>query len=313
MATEMSQKVEYHKMGNFLVSNELFLDLIFNDKCNCNCDFCIAKTPAYSIENIDIWKENLFKTFEIFDIRNIIVLGGEATIDPKFFEKLNILEDIIKNKNVDNIILTTNGIMFRSEKFFDNLLKSCITTVNLSCMNNIKEKNDFFMKGNTLSRNEIFTIYNKLKENGRTMRLNTNVFKGNCDNVQDMEKYVYDFSGCCDIIKFSPLMPTNMFGTIKEVENYTNEVSLSKNEIRNLYDNFSKDCKLITSNNVFGLVDYKELEIFNQRVILKYAQVEDTYDLDKVIPTLKLYNNGNLSNEWDYNKNILPKLEYLLD
>ena len=34
-------------------------------------------------------------------------------------------------------------------------------------------------------------------------------------------------------------------------------------------------------------------------------KVEDMYDLDTMIPTLKLYPNGNLSNEWDYKKNIL--------
>ena len=39
-----------------------------------------------------------------------------------------------------------------------------------------------------------------------------------------------------------------------------------------------------------------------QRVILKYAQVEDKYDRDRVIPTLKLYPNGCLSNEWSYQK-----------
>ena len=37
--------------------------------------------------------------------------------------------------------------------------------------------------------------------------------------------------------------------------------------------------------------------------------MEDTYNLDKDIPTLKLYSNGNLSNEWDYNKNILNTLD----
>lgn len=29
------------------------------------------------------------------------------------------------------------------------------------------------------------------------------------------------------------------------------------------------------------------------------------YDLDSVIPTLELYPNGYLSNEWNYQKNIL--------
>lgn len=309
MSIEMTQKVEYSRKGKWLVSNELFLDLIFNDKCNCDCKFCIAKTPTYAEENYDKWVENIEKTFEIFDIRNVIILGGEATIDRRFFDKLQVLERVVKGKNVDNIILTTNGIMFRSKDFIERLKGSCVNTVNMSVMNYDKEKNDSVMCGNTLSREEIKRTYDILKQNNRTMRLNVNVFKDNCDTVEEMKNYVDYFNGCADIIKFSPLMPTNMFCTVHSVTEYTNKMSLSKDVIRKLYDDFAKEANILIENKgVFGLVEYKEVDLNGQKVILKYAQVEDTYDLDRVIPTLKLYSNGALSNEWNYKKNILENL-----
>ena len=305
MNTETTQKVVYKQIGKYSVSNELFLDLIFTEKCQCNCKFCIAKTPEYAEENFERWKKNLYKTFEVFDVRNIVILGGESTIDKRFFEKLDILKDVIKDKNVSNVILTTNGIVLRNKTFLTKVINSCINTINISYMNYDKKINDSIFQVNTLSKKELKEIYKTLCENDMTMRLNVNVYKNNLDTVEEMQNYVKNMAGLCNEIKFSPLMPTDMFNTISEVIEYTNKVSLSKEEITQLYDNFSKTCKVVSeNNNVFGLVNYKEVNIYEQSVILKYAQVEDTYDLNTVIPTLKLYPNGNLSNEWNYLKHI---------
>jgi len=100
----------------------------------------------------------------------------------------------------------------------------------------------------------------------------------------------------------------DMFDTVDEVTEYTNCVSLKTEDIRNLYDDFAKLHSTISKNSgVFGLIPYRELNVSGQNVILKYMQVEDTYDLDTVIPSLKLYPNGNLANEWNFKKNILEK------
>ena len=83
---------------------------------------------------------------------------------------------------------------------------------------------------------------------------------------------------------------------------------MDKESIKELFDSLvNKYNKNSSNNKVFGLINYADLTVFDEHIILKYEQVEDMYDLDKVIPTLKLYPNGNLSNEWDYKKNILDK------
>ena len=310
MALEMEHNVEYKKVGRYLVSDTLFLDLIFNNSCNCNCPFCIANTKTFASENYELWKINLQKTLEIFDVRDIIILGGEATVDPLFFDKLDYLKKVIKDKKIDNVILTTNGILLKNKKFLNKVLDSVITTINLSYMNYNHDKNNNIMQGKTLTKDQIKEIYKQVKDKNKTMRINVNVFKDNCDNVDELTKFVEYFNGCVDTIKFSPLMPTDMFDTKDKVTKYTNQVCLTKEEIKKLYDEFVNKHELINSNDsVFGLIPYKELKVNNQSVILKYLQVEDTYDLDKVIPTLKLYSNGNLSNEWDYKKNILNSIK----
>lgn len=57
--------------------------------------------------------------------------------------------------------------------------------------------------------------------------------------------------------------------------------------IANTKDFAEKHSVLGKNENVFGLVPYKKIKLYNQDVILKYQQVEDKYDLDRDIPTLK--------------------------
>ena len=185
----------------------------------------------------------------------------------------------------------------------------CVSVCATRALKIIKAQNTFKENANWSSQT-VKEIYKQVKDKNKTMRINVNVFKDNCDSVDELTKFVDYFNGCVDTIKFSPLMPTDMFDTKEEVTKYTNQVCLTKEEIKKLYDDFVNKHELVNSNDsVFGLIPYKELKVNNQSVILKYLQVEDTYDLDKVIPTLKLYSNGNLANVWDYKKNILKDFE----
>lgn len=304
MNTEVSQKAKWIAIGKYTVTSELFIDLIFNNACNCNCPFCIAKTKSFAEENFDKWKISLKRAFKIFDIKHVIILGGESTIDTRFWKKVGILSEFYKK--VQNIILTTNGIRLRNRDFLNRIAKSCITSVNISYMNHDKAVNDQIFGADTLTKSDIEQIYRVLKADGKTLRINTNVYRGNLDNILEMNRFTEYFSGCCDYIKFSPLMDTEMFDTVDSVLDYSKNTSLSESEIRQLYDDYSSQFTVIMkSSNILGFVDYSELSAHGQGIILKYAQVEDKYDRDTVIPTLKLYPNGNLSNEWDYKKDIL--------
>lgn len=309
MSDEINHNVKYENIGKWSVSSELFLDLVFNSQCNCGCDFCIARTPKYCVEEYSRWKKQLFKTLDTFSVKDIIILGGEATLDVNFFEKLCYLEEVLCKHGVDNVILTTNGIKLRDNDFLSSVISSCITGVNVSYMNNKQDINDRIFKCKTLTHSELSTLYNRLHACGKDMRLNVNVYKGNCDTVKSMYDYLNDMYDCADAIKFSPLMCTGMFGTVKSVRDYTEKVSMTQDEINSLYDKFTnklvKNGWKLTSVRAFGIVDYNVLKLGDACVILKYSQVEDKYDLSKVIPTLKLYNNGSVSNEWDFNKNIL--------
>lgn len=309
MLTEVTKDFSFHQKGKYLVSNRIFLDLVFNNECNFRCPFCIARTTTYSEYDLEKWKESLKKTFEIFgeEIDSIIILGGESTIDPYFFTKLDYINKVTKNKHVFTI-LTTNGYMLKHEEFLQKVASSSIDSFNISVMNHNHEKNNYLMGANTLTRDELKHIYDVIHAAGKTLRFNTNVARNNLNTVEEMEEYIKYFKGCFDAIKFTPLMKTDMFGTVDPVLKYTHENAMEKEEIKELFDALAnKHTRNSHNNKVFGLINYGDLTIFGEHIILKYEQVEDMYDLDKMIPTLKMYPNGNLSNEWDYKKNILDE------
>lgn len=307
MRNEVSKEFGFHKKGKYVVGNKIFLDLVFNNKCNFNCPFCIARTKSYSDSDLGKWKKAIKKTLEVFkeEIDSLIILGGEATVDPDFFTKLDYIDEITKDNHIFTI-LTTNGYMLKNDKFLEKVTKSSIDSINISVMHYDHEKNNMLMGANTLTREELNHIYNELHKSGKTVRFNTNVAKNNLNSVKEMEEYIKFFKGCYDVIKFTPLMKTDMFNTTDSVLGYTHKNALSKKAIKKLFDELaSKHQKNFFNNKVFGLINYGDITIFDEHIILKYEQVEDMYDLDKVIPTLKLYPNGCLSNEWNYKKDIL--------
>ena len=185
--SELAQRHNWTKTGRYSVTNELFLDLVFTDKCNCSCPFCISRTKEYAKDDFAKWKDSFKQTLDIFDIKNLIILGGESTVDERFFERLEFIHSVIKHKKINNVILTTNGIRLKDKKTLQSIIDSDINAVNISYMNYDKAKNDRIFGNNTLTRGEIREIYSELKRHAVNMRLNTNVYRGNVDSLSEME------------------------------------------------------------------------------------------------------------------------------
>lgn len=314
MGDEFSRHTEWKPVGNCRISTEVFLDIVLTSVCDCQCPFCISHTKEYAVEDKSAWEQALCYAFREFDIRNVILLGGEATVDPEFWEKLQKICQAMKGRNVDHLILTTNGNRLRDPVFLDRLVESGIDAVNLSRMHYNQAMNDRIFGRATLSADDIAGIYKQLKSAGKTLRINVNVWKGNLDSVEEMDSFVRAFAGKCDAIKFTPLMETSMFDTEDEITRFTTENCILETGIAGLWDAFlTRHAPIRRASEVLGFVDYAETMAFGQQIILKYAQVEDKYDRNTTIPTLKLYPNGCLSNEWSFTKdirNILGRQSY---
>ena len=149
-----------------------------------------------------------------------------------------------------------------------------------------------------------------MRKHGKTLRINVNIWRGNLDTPDAMNRFVSTFSGCCDAIKFTPLMATDLFDTCQEVTDFTRANAIPETEIAALWEAFLQFHGIRRrAEQVLGYVDYAETEAFGQKVILKYAQVEDKYDRNTMIPTLKLYPNGCLSNEWSFTRDIRERIK----
>lgn len=309
MSDEFSQLPSWKRVGNFMVSGGLFLDVIFTSGCDCSCPYCIARTKEFAQEDRAAWEAGLRDAFRLFDIRDVIILGGEATVDPHFFGKLNYLTELMENYPADRLILTTNGNRLKDPVFLNGILDSRIDSVNLSVMHYDQTLNDRLFGRSTLIKAEISKIYAALREKGKSLRINVNVWRGNIDSPEEMDRFTAAFAGCCDAIKFTPLMVTDMFDTVDEVTAFTRAHAIPEPEIAGLWNQFAERHTLKKRvSQVLGFVDYAEVEAFGQQVILKYAQVEDKYDRETVIPTLKLYPNGCLSNEWSFTRDIRDRI-----
>ena len=309
MKSEFEQRPVWQQMGPYRVTSELFIDLVFTSACDCACPWCISRTREYAREDPALWRQGLEYAFRRFDIKSAIILGGEATVDPAFWEKMDAVREVICEHPVEHLILTTNGNRLRDIAFLNRLLTYPIDAFNLSRMHDDQAVNDAVFGARTLTRKEIESLYNRLHASGRTLRLNVNVWHGNLDSVEAMNRFVHTFVGCCDAIKFTPLMRTDMFDTVPSVTCYTSKYAICEGEIATLWDAFAAEHLLLRrAANILGFVNYAEIDAYGQRVILKYAQVEDKYDRDTVIPTLKLYPNGCLSNEWSFRKDIRARL-----
>ena len=309
MRNEFSQRPEWKRIGRCQVTSELFLDVVFTSACDCRCPFCIARTRSYAEENREAWEKALRDAFELFDIRNVILVGGEATVDPDFWDKLRILTRVMDRGNTDHLILTTNGARLRDPDFVRRLADSRIDAVNLSRMHYDQAVNDRIFGRSTMAGEEIAALHRQLNAAGKTLMLNVNVWRGNLDSSEELEAFVRTFAGTCDAVKFTPLMETSLFDTVEEVTRYTLERAIPEKEIAGLWESLiARHTLKRRAARVLGFVDYAEAEVFGQRVILKYAQVEDKYDRETVIPTLKLYPNGCLSNEWSFTRDIRERV-----
>ena len=309
MSSEFDQKPVWTQAGPYRVSSELFLDVIFTSRCDCSCPWCIARTETFAEEDPAAWRKGLEDAFRLFPVRNVIILGGEAAADPRFEEKLSFLSRIAEAHSVDHLILTTNGNRLREPGFLATVLDSRIDAVNVSRMHYRQEDNDRIFGRDTLTPEEIRALYGRLKSAGRTLRINVNVWRGNLDTTEEMEAFVRAFAGACDAVKFTPLMKTEMFGTVPEVTAYSGKAAMEEKDIAELWDRFTAGHPATRqAEGVLGFVKYAETEAFGQKVILKYAQVEDKYDRGTEIPTLKLYPNGCLSNEWSFQNDVRNRL-----
>ena len=131
-------------VNNLIDSNELIigcLDLCITTKCNQKCKGCSSLIPLYkspSNVELELILSSLEKLFSIINrIIRVHVLGGEPFLHSQLTQ---ILEYLNEKKEVDEVIILTNGTVAPNEPRLYSALKNPKNRVRISCYDLMADK-----------------------------------------------------------------------------------------------------------------------------------------------------------------------------
>lgn len=304
---EIFRHNEYTQFENngktFLLNTYPYLDIVFNDHCNAKCKFCIAHLVHDRINaNIDGFKPKIRYAIQKMGVREVLLLGGEPTINDNIFEII----DYVRRFGVNKICLTTNGIRIsRQPEYLERLVCSGVTHMNLSLMS-LDEKKQKYINGTkfSVSMDNLKNIRHQCNQTGVKLRINNNVFIGNNDSKEEILGFYNGVKDYSDSVKFSPLLKTDSFSTVNVVTEFNREHILTDQQYDDLWhsvENEFGDCAIVRNKQTFGFVEYSMIMLptpiifnYNQHGKLRQKIIEE-----RKINNLKLLPTGDLSLSWN--------------
>lgn len=291
-----------------LVSNNAYLSIVLTNKCQRKCFYCINSETDKSKElPLELAKENIKKLNEKlgFKVKEAIILGGEPLLYPH-----DGILDLIRFLRSEGIIprLTTNGLnLVRNsnitvEDRIKQLVDAGLYGINLSYHNL-----DHFVKQEELNR-----IYRNCWKNRIKLRINTNIWRGNLDNLDDILFFLRTLNsfGCFDEIRISNLIQKDSF-SVNSTKNGDNKI-LSTEEYNNLFqeivDYHSGNYAIFENKETLGFVRYVIIPT-PCPIILNWNTFSTVSEqvcecLDNKINTFKCLVDGSISLSWNQNNVI---------
>jgi MoaA/NifB/PqqE/SkfB family radical SAM enzyme len=162
-------------------------------KCDLNCPMCFAvrkhcSQPEMSTETISrIITQAAY--MGVFEIR---FTGGEPTLHPHFFDLIGLV-----NRNGMNISLSTHGAYH--PRLLKRMIASPIDDFRIS-IDGLEDVHDS-LRGKGAFRRTV-TAVRELRSTGRTVRINTMVYRGNIDVLGQLAELAHELNVQ---IRFCPL------------------------------------------------------------------------------------------------------------
>ena len=292
----------------YLLNKEPYLDIVLTDHCNANCNFCIADLIHDKLKcNIEIFKKKILFAINEMNVREVLLLGGEPTMSKELIPMILWLNTL----KLDKIIMTTNGIRLATDiKFRQDLFASDITNVNISFMNiDIDKQKQFVNSKYVLTVSDIKNIYNDAKKNNVDIRVNSNFFLGNNDNLIDIVEFYNQIYPYCNSIKFSPLLETDNFSVIDVKTEWAKFNRLTDEQTLNLFESIQNyysekyNVSIIENDLQFGFVKNTMIPL-KTPIILNWNFGNFTGMMKRVINenkinNLKMLPNNELSLSWN--------------
>ena len=235
-----------------------YLRVSVTDRCDLRCVYCmkenmnfLPKSEILSSEEIN----NICSTFIELGIKKIRITGGEPLIKKGMPIILKYLGKKLKNSNLEELTLTTNGTQLY--KYAEIIKKNGIKRINVSLDSLDPAKYLKITRGGNLE--QVLEGLNIAKKNGLKIKINTVALKNtNIDEISKLVKWCIkkDFD-----ITFIEVMPMDMENSTRLNQYYplTKIKSLLKKEFTLIKTNIntggpSKYSKIKDCNTKIGFI-----------------------------------------------------------
>lgn len=283
---------------NALVSDNLYLSIVATNSCQCDCPYCINSLTDRTLQMpLEKAKKNILKAIKELGVKEAVILGGEPTL----YKDLIPLIIFLKETGLRKVGLTTNGINLKDTEFLINLIHTGIDFINISYHNE-----DF------ITFDELYDIYNFFKSekySWQKIRINTNIWKGNHDNLEELDYFINQISLCCDEIRVSNIIHKDSFSVNSNNREDADNMYMTDEEYKKLFTEFielkEKDYTIIYNPNALGFVQYylipsKVPVIVNWNIDSKVSeQICENNLQEKKIHTVKCIVTGDISLSWN--------------
>lgn len=303
---EIFKQNEYTLTDIGYVSNNAYLSIVATNNCQCNCPYCInSETDRRLNLPLDKAIANINKLVDKYHVKEAIILGGEPLLYPKIGWLIHRLKYQCGLKKVR---LTTNGIRLASygmcdRAFVGNLCAAGLDGINIS-----------FHNEDLISFEELADVYAKFKEMGVKVRINTNIWRGNHDDVGMMLRFLRKIAPYCDEVRVSNIIPKDSF-SVNSINREDNNLILDDNEYISIFNGIlshyaNKGYAIFENPKTLGFVRYLLIPtekpiIINWNIGSTVSEQVCENDIEnRQVNTFKCLVNGEISLSWNTN-NVL--------
>lgn len=156
--------------------------------CHCYMDSNPKRDTGMTLLNLKQW-EDIILQLERFKPKRIILIGGE----PLLFKDIDLLIEFIRSRNQDTDIILYSNLTLLTEEIITCISKNKVKVVT-SIYSKSKEVHDKITK-HIGSFDKTIEGIKRLRDKGVYVQANTVIMKYNYEEVQSIQKFLYDLTG----------------------------------------------------------------------------------------------------------------------
>ena len=226
-----------------------YLRISVTDRCNLRCRYCMPEEGVDDKKHCRMLSlEQIFRLVKVANragITKVRLTGGEPLVRKNI---ISLIENIASINGIEDISLTTNGILFT--EMADDLKRAGLKRVNLSLDTLNDQKYNYITRRGQLDDAKQ-AIYKALELEMNPVKINAVVIKGfNDDEILDFARLSYELPVHIRFIEFMP---------VGDLDFHSPDKVLSIDSIKKI---LSKEYQLLDGVDIrgFGPARYKHIE-----------------------------------------------------